>query len=245
MLYLSIIIIAFGLFLILFSLFVESKKNYSAVDDSGVSYFDYNPQVSKNNNPLTHNNNEPEMDIDLPVDEVMKDETILGSTVEESEKDVGDAKENLGDLEDVDFNNIETEDQTTELDEQAGISLQDKPDNERKKEDFVAFLYEDFSNIIEYDSNTNRIDPSLEEYKKIKRIGEGRIKYESDGICFSTEKRFYRFDFYRVKDIQKGDNYIAIYLNESNVVRLFLFEKDTHFCKEAYHTFRDYQRGLS
>jgi len=88
-----------------------------------------------------------------------------------------------------------------------------------------AVLYEDSSHIIDYETGSNVIDSSLGEYKKLKRIGKGKIEVIKEGINFFIGKSFYRFDFYKIDRVKIGENYMALFLKGSSVVRLVLFDE--------------------
>ena len=90
-----------------------------------------------------------------------------------------------------------------------------------------VLLYEDSSDIIDYENNNSIIDPGLSEYKKIKRIGEGTIELLKDGINFRTGKKLFRFDYHRVNDVKKGNNYFVLQMKGSNINRIFVFKNNT------------------
>lgn len=105
----------------------------------------------------------------------------------------------------------------------------------------LAVLYEDSSRVIDYDSASGIIDPSLERYKQIRRIGRGRFAVEKGGITFRTESTLYRFDFHRLRDIREGRRHLALFLGGSESVRLFIFESESGLIRTAAAAYRDYQ----
>ncbi len=104
----------------------------------------------------------------------------------------------------------------------------------------LAVLYEDSSRVIDYDSASGIIDPSLERYKQIRRIGRGRFAVEKGGITFRTESTLYRFDFHRLRDIREGSRHLALFLGGSESVRLFIFESESGLIRTAAAAYRDY-----
>lgn len=88
-----------------------------------------------------------------------------------------------------------------------------------------AVLYEDSSNLIDYDMHDSIIDSSLKGYEKIKRLGEGYLEILENGINFKTGSRFFRFDFHMLADIKKGNNFLMLSMKGSDIFRLFLFKE--------------------
>ena len=87
-----------------------------------------------------------------------------------------------------------------------------------------AVLYEDSSRVIDYASESGTIDPSLEKYRKIRRLGSGHVAIEKEGISFYMGKKMYRYDFHRVRDLKIGERHIALFIGGSESVKLFIFE---------------------
>ncbi len=90
---------------------------------------------------------------------------------------------------------------------------------------YSAVLYEDSSNAVDYKSGSSAIDPTLSAYKSLKRMGRGSIEAVRGGINLHIGKTFFRFDFYRLEDVKVGENYIALFMKGSSVVRLILFDE--------------------
>ncbi|MFH0977230.1 MAG: hypothetical protein V1874_15730 [Spirochaetota bacterium] len=146
--------------------------------------------------------------------------------------------------------NNKNEDKNTSL-EQHKIINQDNPFGEERSEAEIPFsdeamsydtpvvLYEDSSSIINYNNNDSIIDSTLEEYKKIKRIGPGNIEILNDGINFRAGKKLYRFDFRRIANIKSGNNFIVLFIKGSNVLRLFLFKKDAALLVKLKQLFKN------
>jgi len=88
-----------------------------------------------------------------------------------------------------------------------------------------AELYEDRSGLVDYAIRVGTIDPTLEKYKLIKRIGRGILVVHDDGLTFDQAGRMYRFDFKQISNIYSGQNYLALTLLKSSSVRLFLHQQ--------------------
>ncbi len=108
-----------------------------------------------------------------------------------------------------------------------------------------AVLYEDASGLVDYENGESSIDPSLEAYNKLKRLGSGEVEIAAESLIIRIGKAVHRFDFYKVQDYRIGDNYIALYLKGSRAVRLFLVDAnpDLRFTMQA--AVEDYFRSAS
>ncbi len=87
-------------------------------------------------------------------------------------------------------------------------------------------LYDDRSSVINYNNKGGIIDPTLEEYKKIKRIGKGEFELDREGISFHMGRKLFRFDFHKINEVLTGNNSVAIFITGSDVVKLFVAEKE-------------------
>lgn len=108
----------------------------------------------------------------------------------------------------------------------------------------TAVLYEDSSSVIDYSTAAGSIDPSLAEYRKIRRIGKGKLLVENGGINFYIDKKFYRFDFHKIHEIKTGDNYCALFMKGSETIKLFVFLKRSDFIAAVDRQYRDFLKGL-
>ena len=106
-----------------------------------------------------------------------------------------------------------------------------------------AVLFDDRSNIIDYDSGNALVDASIEGYKNIKRVGSGKLKAERDGLSFYHGDSLYRFDFHRIFDVWSGDNFISLPLKGSVAVKLFLLEKGSGLPEKVENYFQEYTKG--
>jgi hypothetical protein len=107
-----------------------------------------------------------------------------------------------------------------------------------------AIMFDDRSNIIDYESGVGVIDSTFSKYKSIKRIGKGRIESDFDGVNFYHDEKLYRFDFHKVYDIWSGSNYIALPLKGNSTVKLFIIENSSAFPDKVEADFKEYEKGL-
>lgn len=116
----------------------------------------------------------------------------------------------------------------------------------RKLEDspVSAVMFDDRSNIIDYESGVGVIDSTFAKYKSIKRIGKGRIESDFDGVNFYLDEKLYRFDFHKVYDIWSGSNYVALPLKGNSTVKLFIIENSSAFPAKVEADFKEYEKGL-
>jgi hypothetical protein len=108
-----------------------------------------------------------------------------------------------------------------------------------------AVLYEDSSRVIDYENGAAGIDLSLEGYKNIKRIGSGQFVVEKGGISFYLGKKLYRYDFKRIGEIKSGPGHIALFLDRSGPVRLFIVESGGDLIAAANEAYREHARSYS
>jgi hypothetical protein len=108
----------------------------------------------------------------------------------------------------------------------------------------TVILYDDKSRIIDYDNSGNVIDPTLEEYKKLKRIGRGTIEMVKDGINFHLKKKLYRFDYYRIEKMNMGKNFLSVNIKGGDVTRLFIFENKSPLISDIFMGYNSYRKNL-
>ena len=108
-----------------------------------------------------------------------------------------------------------------------------------------AVLYEDSSRVIDYASESGTIDPSLEKYRKIRRLGSGLVAIEKEGISFYMGKKMYRYDFHRVRDLKTGERHIALFISGSESVKLFIFETGSAPITAIGDAYREFVRRSS
>lgn len=99
--------------------------------------------------------------------------------------------------------------------------------------DYAAVLFEDASGLINYEDGSPIIDSSLDGYRKLKRVGAGRVELASEGINFHAGKSFFRYDFRKVETLKIGRNYFVLFIQGSPAARLFLFDAETPFLHQV------------
>ncbi len=110
-------------------------------------------------------------------------------------------------------------------------------------ESYSFILFDDRSSLIDYRNGFGSIDPSLKEYKNIKRMGNGRFLLDREGINFYMKKKQFRFDFYRINEIVTGSNYIAAFVKGSDAVKLFVVENETELIDRVQSKFLEYSES--
>ena len=208
MLYISLILIASGIIFILFTLITSTKKQ-TVKHDSSTAGADIssavNRQPVKNENENKTDHAVAASEDENKIEELSIPEPDVTATEEERGSDSVEANPEKDD------NVIEEQNVKEVSDEDVSIITD-------------VSLYEDASNIIDYENNDSIIDPGLSEYEKIKRIGEGSIELLKSGINFRTGKKLFRFDYHRVSDVKKGKNYFVLQMKGSNKNRIFVFK---------------------
>ncbi len=122
------------------------------------------------------------------------------------------------------------------------------PASEEKKKsterpgEVEAVLYLDNSGLVDYEGRTSVIDPTLERYARMKRVGAGNVEIAKEGLNFRYQKNLYRFDFIRISDIHFGENYCALSIKGSDTVRLFLFMDGREFINRLNREYGDFCR---
>lgn len=106
-----------------------------------------------------------------------------------------------------------------------------------------AVFFEDKSDVIDYTNESGSIDPSLEKYKSIKRVGSGTISVEPGGLTFYMGKKIFRYDYHRIRDIKAGKSHLAVFLMGSGSVKLFIIEPGADIINTAIDAFREYVRS--
>jgi hypothetical protein len=106
-----------------------------------------------------------------------------------------------------------------------------------------AVLFEDSSHIIDYGNESGSIDPSLEGYKNIKRIGNGKLTIEKGGITFFMGKKLYRYDFHRIRDLKPGNRHLALFLHGSGNVKLFIVDPGSGIINAVSDAYQEYLRS--
>lgn len=100
-----------------------------------------------------------------------------------------------------------------------------EPEIQPAETDQAVVLFEDSSGAVEYRGAPSEIDETLEKYNKIKRIGEGSLSAEKNGISFHIDKKLYRFDYHRISELNTGGDYIAVRIGDQPQIKLFIFRE--------------------
>ncbi|HOP63659.1 MAG TPA: hypothetical protein PK358_03915 [Spirochaetota bacterium] len=107
-----------------------------------------------------------------------------------------------------------------------------------------AVLFNDRSNLIDYDSGGSSIGASVAAYKSIKRMGAGELLVDDDGLSFYMDDRLHRFDFHKVYDVWSGPGFVALPLKGGSSVKLFMIEGAPDFPDRVEVYFQKYTKGI-
>ncbi|MDY6967392.1 MAG: hypothetical protein SVR08_01875 [Spirochaetota bacterium] len=209
MLYISLLLITTGIFLTIFSIIKNSEERFSPSIDSDLSDIDY----------LSEKPESPEISYS-------RDKANL---YKKSDGDISNREEPAA-------SNDKYENKLHQIDspsmvQESNLEISSTTSGSPVKE-YNAVLYEDSSNLIDYNEKNIIIDTEKSQYKNINRIGKGKVSIKGNGINFNIDKKFFHFDFHRIEDIKNGENYKALFLKGSDIVRLFIFENDLQFPDE-------------
>ncbi len=245
MIYLAILLVLCGLLILITALSVES----GIVDSDGV----FISRVRKKTaNPAADTLKSEDVEIIFPGDDFEKldididNETFHSFEDEERDNIIIDDSDRLsGDEEPVRVERRKLDStgrpEIIEKREKKENSLLFQPENQGQ---VSAVMYDDRSNIIDYESGSAAIDSTLSKYQNIKRIGKGTIESDYDGVSFFLDEKLYRFDFHKVYDIWSGSNYVALPLKGNSTVKLFIIENSAGFPGKVESNFKEYEKGL-
>ncbi|HPS85924.1 MAG TPA: hypothetical protein PLY36_04220 [Spirochaetota bacterium] len=256
MIYLAVLLILCGLLILITALSVETGKvsldgeissrgkNKSAEYCSGVIEPDEVEIIFPGDKDDVIKDNPEEEDIFISFDDETSDFIQTGQDEDEINRELEDA-----DYMQIRQGSAEIPGERRKLDSTgrpAGIEKRDGYTSTRRHEDGAvsAVMFDDRSNIIDYESGVGVIDPTFSKYKSIKRIGKGRIESDYDGVNFYLDEKLYRFDFHKVYDIWSGSNYIALPLKGNSTVKLFIIENSAGFPGKVEANFKEYEKGL-
>lgn len=253
MIYLAVLLVLTGLLIVLVALFSESGRARSAATDESMESFSYGSGVSGRIDPE---------DIDIVIPDMTKkplqrpdEEDIFISFDDEddysgvekaggrrdewelAEPDQDDIIPDSGPLEEIPgsgFSGVRDEHVTsTETRPVTGGDSQ-----------VYAVLFDDKSNLIDYNSGGSVIEPSVSSYKNIKRIGRGKVQVDDDGLSFYMDDKFFRFDFHKVYDVWSGPGFIALPLKGGSSVKLFMIEGAPDFPDRVEIYYQEYVKGM-
>ncbi len=212
----SVLLVSAGIFLFLFSFFyVENNGNLSASN----SKKDHSRKISVLSDNDSHSKNTREI---KTVKTLYSDSEEVADLYEGSSPDQKESvnnEKNMG----------------SSAGSSSGMS---SPDAVAVK----AVLFEDFSGAVDYSMLSIPLDLSAD-YSGIKRIGIGGFSIDETGYNFICDKKLYRFDVHRIRDIKAGKNYLALIPLSDSATKLFIFDNENPIIKEAEEKFSPYRKG--
>lgn len=241
MVYLAILLILTGLLIILVSLFLETRKVNTRIDDISQYHAREEQRESAGNSSLY----DPEdIEIDLPDSEYPEYSSRGGAAPDNSLSGIDDeifisfddSDDYSGEAGSFDFDGTGADDDElyTEVfdpeEDRAGSAAEELTNAGRP---VAAVMFDDHSGIIDYDSGDGIIDSTFKGYGNIKRIGSGELHLDMDGLNFYLDGRLYRFDFHRLSHLWTGKNYMAIPLKGGDSVKLFIVDGGESMIKSA------------
>lgn len=239
MLYLSLILIASGLFLVVTSLYsTQHTRRSVSLGDRFVpnddSHYGMDERLSDAGRERSHHPGRNRGSVSRQRTDIEPGPPLEDFRGEDDTASVELSAEPSGILDELDthFN-----DNDTDKAEPEAASAGERPVSGR------TVLYEDSSGLVDYDGGESAIDPTLEAYSRLKRIGEGEVQIAAEGLIVRAGKATHRFDFYKMRDYKVGDNYIALYLRNSRSVRLFLVDGNPELRFEIQAAVEDYFRN--
>ena len=250
MLYITIILVASGLFLIVYSLFTSSTvKTYrpaaESPSDKNKGYLQAQEKEPETIEEFTRINTHKNSKIEAAFDTGSLNLNILDEDEDKKAAEIQDEKDwHAPELDDLKETATRTKDSYNDNIIQKNTK-EARLSDQLKGISYSAILYEDSSNIFDYDNRNSIIDSTLKEYEKIKRIGKGLLELKDNCICFTAENKIYRYDFHRVGKIRGGNNYIALFLKKSRSAGLFILDKDSSIGIKLERIFSDYSRGAA
>jgi len=264
MIYLAVLLVLTGLLIVLVALFSESGRTHFAKTvnfrESSAPGFEKPGRVEPEDidiilperrkhpvstSPLQHSDEE---DIFLGFDRensFSKENKVTrtekrGKSLDEwglSESEQDDIIPDSGPLDEVsDSVFSELEDELSIPDRSRTVAAADSP--------VYAVLFDDKSNLIDYDSGVTIIEPSVSALKSIKRVGKGKVQVDEDGVSFYMDDKFYRFDFHKVYDVWSGAGFIALPLKGGSSVKLFMIDNAPDFPGKVEVYYQEYIKGI-
>ncbi len=235
MLYISLILIAAGIFFIIYTLLIKTKKEPDI------------PGIKKVYRPV-------EVPLKNKKPERLDKKSVIDGYNNKSVEEPGNLSSGIDTLHDIADIKVNEEtakdlfkDSYREAAERKDIERDvttEKDTDNRTADVFPAVLYEDSSNIIDYDNNDSTIDLTLNEYSKIKRVSAGHIEIAKDGINFRAGKKLFRFDYHQIANIKTGSNFIVLSIKKSISSRLFLFKNNPDLSARAKQTYSNFSANV-
>lgn len=105
-----------------------------------------------------------------------------------------------------------------------------------------AVLFEDSTGAVDYSKFSIPLDLDAD-YSGFKRIGPGDFSVDAGGINFISDKKLYRFDFHRIREIKTGSNYLVMIPSSDTAAKLFIFDKEYPELKKTEEQFSLSRKG--
>lgn len=252
MIYLAILLVLCGLLIIIAALSIETGRfntegfsevsrsgNYSGTgkysdhyDDDGIEIIVPGDMVEKRKRRAEYDDSDTP-DFDRYEPELFDDEPVI------DDWGTGTGRADGGNESFENIPDIETESQVNRSADHKPAVLK----GSREKQ-IHAVLFDDRSNIIDYESGTGVIDSTFARYRSLKRIGSGTVESDHDGVSFFLDGKLHRFDFHKVYDVWSGQNYIALPLKGNSTVKLFIIENSAGFPEKVEADYKEFEKGL-
>ncbi|HRX47630.1 MAG TPA: hypothetical protein P5120_08925 [Spirochaetota bacterium] len=264
MIYLAVLLVLTGLLIVLVALFSESGRAHLSDRADFTESFSSASDISGGLNPE---------DIDIIIPERVKKAAPQSPAVRPDEEDIfisfdkrddsgkeyasarGGIQEDRLDewgIDDPDRDEIIPD--SGPLEESSGsvfseleedLAADNEPDSFSSADSGVyAVLFDDKSNLIDYDSGVTGIEPSVSALKSIKRIGRGKVQVDDGGVSFYIGDKFYRFDFHKLYDVWSGPGFVALPLKGGSSVKLFMIDGAPDFPDRVEVYYQEYIKGI-
>lgn len=242
MLYFSLVLIIAGLVLLLTALFTGMEKIKSAGPTPFNNDNGYKTPGVRDRGRTDITAPAPSDAIDLDFEKMETGNGIIATEQDSSIKKSGETFRKDPEGVDTGYPGILHELDAHYDDGAHDVSMNDT-DGEGPASGYRAVLYEDSSGLIDYEDGSPTIDTTLNAYKNVKRIGQGRIDIAGEGIHFRSGKRFFRFDYRKIENLKIGRNFFALFLKGGTAARLFLFDTESPFLHKIRRDIESYRKG--
>ncbi|MCL1864544.1 MAG: hypothetical protein FWF73_01890 [Spirochaetes bacterium] len=249
--YLAILLILCGLLIVISALFLEINETKIAEEYKPVKTESFNNFKSESLKPenleiISHDELDKKDNIFSEFEDTFPDLLERKQAFQKDEFDVdGIFHNNINQKIEKKYNTAAIPYSKSDVEFEILNSLERESQLQDKNNTVYAVMFDDKSDIIDYTSGVGTIDSTFLKYKDIKRIGRGVIESDSHGINFYLNEKLYRFDSHRIYDIWCGENYVALPLKGSGIVKLFLIENSADFQYKVEADFRKFEKVSS